>query len=267
MIAARKLLLVLTSLIWPIRAWSAEPPAGWPDGVRVDREVLAGVEDGAPVRSAGENYYEAQAYSYLLVRAHKAQADLLAKEATRDLSFVHLFEEPEKHRGKVIHLDGRVKRLTRFDPPQLAQKEGVRHLYEAWVFTETSYSNPYCVIFSELPPTLHIGEKLEDHVTFDGFFFKRYRYKAADGRWRDAPLLIGRELKAVPAASSTQNDHARWFSSLFLPGFLAVLGTTAALAFALAWWFRRGDRGVQARLHRLPEPAFFDPDYAADEAA
>jgi hypothetical protein len=263
MITARKQLLILALFISPIRAWAVEPPAGLPDGV--DREILAGVEDRAPVRSANENYYEAQAYGYLLVKAHNTPGSLLEKAARRDLSFVHLFEEPEKHRGKLIHLEGRLKRLTHFDPPQLTLKEGVQTLFEGWVFTETSYSNPYCVVFSELPTALHPGEKLEDHVTFDGFFFKRYRYKAADGHWRDAPLLIGKELKPAQAALSSQNYPAHWFSGLFLPGFLAVLATTAALTLCLAWWFRRGDRGVQARLHRLTEPAFFDP--VADKAA
>ena len=32
--------------------------------VRVDPDLLAGVEDKAPVRSADENYYEARAYNY-----------------------------------------------------------------------------------------------------------------------------------------------------------------------------------------------------------
>src|SRR5947209_17404673 len=35
------------------------------DALPIDRDVLTGVEDGAPVRSADENYDEARAFNYL----------------------------------------------------------------------------------------------------------------------------------------------------------------------------------------------------------
>src|SRR5437879_1541187 len=58
------------------------PDDGRADGlqdVRVDPDLLAGVEDKAPVRSADENYYEARAYNYLLLHAHKVRSADLAQ--------------------------------------------------------------------------------------------------------------------------------------------------------------------------------------------
>jgi hypothetical protein len=244
---------------------SATPPVqGDPfvariDDPKVDRDLLGGVEDRAPVRSAEENYYEAQAYNYLLVKAHKLPPDILTGNARRDLTFAHLFEEPDKYRGELIHIEGRLKRLRRFDAPKLAGKDGVPQLFEGWLFTDTSFNNPYCVIASELSPGVHVGEELDTRVKFDGYFFKRYRYKAAYGRFYDAPLLIGRELSPAGPASPPSEETSS-FAHLLLPAFLGVLGTTAALAVGLTWWFRRGDRRVLAGLQRHRVVTFVEPD-------
>jgi len=246
----------------------AGPPAAASSAVdeasKVDRVLLEGVEDRAPVRNADENYYEAQAYNYLLVKAHKTSPNLLAKTARHDLTFAHLFEEPRKYRGQLIHLEARLKRLRRFDAPKMAEKDGVPQLYEGWLFTDSSFGNPYCIVFSELPPSIHIGENLDIRVAFDGYFFKRYRYKAADKNLRDAPLLIGRQVKSVPIAATPANSLAESFSVLFLPAFLGVLGGTAALALGLTCWFRRGDRRVEADVKSRIQDIFADPDSATD---
>src|SRR5262249_36101956 len=103
--------------------WDASPPSPpekLADSERapvLDPDALAGVEDRARVRSADENYYEANAYSYVLVQAHKTSGPVFAKSARTDLTFAHLFEEPQKYRGQVVHLEGRLLRLRRFDAP------------------------------------------------------------------------------------------------------------------------------------------------------
>src|SRR5581483_1453394 len=96
----------------------------------IDREILGGIEDRAPVRSADQNYYEARAYDYLLIEAHRAPVQALAKIARRDLTFAHLFEEPERYRGEVVHVEGRLRMLRRFAAPRFAAKQGVATLYE-----------------------------------------------------------------------------------------------------------------------------------------
>src|SRR5207302_5396320 len=126
-----------------------------------------------------------------LVLARKTSERALARGARRDVTYAHLWEEPGKHRGQIIHVEGRLRRLRKFDASRIAVKEGVPVLYEAWVFEEQYYHNPYCVIVSELPRGLRVGDKLDDRAGFDGYFFKRYRYQAGD-TVRDAPLLIGR---------------------------------------------------------------------------
>ena len=227
----------------------------------VDPDLLLGVEDRAPVRNADENYDEFQAYNLLLVRAHKTAAGAFAKGARRDLTFAHLFEEPAKYRGQIVHIEGLLRRLRKFDAARLAAKEGVPALYEGWVFDAEYGYNPYCVIVTELPKSIQIGEKLDRHVSFDGYFFKRYRYKAADGV-RDAPLLIGRTLTPSASQGTAANARAPWLDSStpwLLIAFLAILLVTAGFGIALTLWFKRGDKQVRARLDAARDAAFVEP--------
>jgi len=227
----------------------------------VDPDLLLGVEDRAPVRNADENYDEFQAYNLLLVRAHKTAAGAFAKGARRDLTFAHLFEEPAKYRGQIVHIEGLLRRLRKFDAARLAAKEGVPALYEGWVFDAEYGYNPYCVIVTELPKSIQIGEKLDRHVSFDGYFFKRYRYKAGDGV-RDAPLLIGRTLTPSASQGTAANARAPWLDSStpwLLIAFLAILLVTAGFGIALTLWFKRGDKQVRARLDAARDAAFVEP--------
>jgi hypothetical protein len=224
----------------------------------LDRDLLAGVEDREPVRNSDQNYYEARAYNYLLVQAHKAGVADLARVARRDLTFAHLFEEPEKYRGEIIHVEGRLKRLRRFDAPGVAVKEGVPTLYEGWIFPDLYMSNPFCVIATEVSPRLTVGDQMDHRVQFDGYFFKRYRYPAGDGL-RDAPLLIGRAIQVNETVSAV--PPSPWVgSSAMLIGLAVVLIGTIVMTAALAWWFRHGDKKARARLERARIREFVEPE-------
>jgi hypothetical protein len=243
------------SSLWDASRLNSDSRLAPPDRAPVlDPDRLAGVEDKAPVRRVDQNYYEATAYTYVLTEAHKTSAQAFAKSARTDLSFAHLFEEPEKYRGQVVHIEGRLLRLHKFDAPQLAAREGVPVLYEGWVFGDTYFSNPYCVIVTDVPEWMKPGDRTDYPVAFDGYFFKRYRYKAGDGL-RDAPLLIGRTFVERSYPLTPESTGA--FTGALLPLFLALLVGTALLVIGLGWWFRRGDRQVRARLSSARE-TFFD---------
>jgi hypothetical protein len=205
------------------------------------------------VRNADENLFESEAYNYVLVQANKTPAEAFARSARRDVTFAHLFEEPSVYRGQVIHVEGQLRMLRKFTPPRLAANEGVKDLYEAWIFDAIHVRNPYCVLFTELPPGLQPGERLDYQVAFDGYFFKRYRYQAADG-WRDAPLLIGHTVafRTLPAASEPESPLYDWI----VPIFLVALAGTVVMAIGTAWWFRHGDRRVRSTLARAALPSF-----------
>ena len=249
------LLVANRQSLWDAVADRREPTS--PEkAVVIDLELLTGIEDKAPVRDAEQNYYEFQAYNYVLTHAHKLPSATLSKYARSDLTFAHLFEEPRKYRGQLIHVEGRLKRLRKFDANRAAVKAGVSNIYEGWIFGDLSFANPYCVIASELPADISPGEDFEQRVAFDGYYFKRYRYKSGDG-WRDAPLLIGLTLTSVAKRQAAEPVESP-FTGTLLPGFLGVIAATFILGLGLTIWYRRGDRRVQDQLNRKRADSFFE---------
>ncbi len=216
------------------------------------------IEDRRPVPSWQENASEAMAYDFVLATAQRLPMDSLARAARHDLTFAHFFGEPDKYRGEIVHVEGTLKRLRRFDPDRLTRKEGVRNLYEGWLFNSQLHgSNPICIVVTETPSELQTGEALNVPVAFDGFFFKRYRYEAG-GQWRDAPLLIGRQPVVIPAPLTPVAEGVSNNTQLVLL-FLVVLVGTLFFALFLAWWYHRGDRRVRERLRPMCQVPFVDP--------
>lgn len=244
-------------------SWPAERPAPKPaaKATRLDLEHLF-VEDKKPIANWQSNSQEATAFVYVLGIAHKTSLDALAAGVNPTIAYVHMWEEPAKHRGEVVHIEGTMTRLLRYDPPSLSKKEGLAHLYEGWVFDSKHYgANPTCLVFTELPEGLQVGEKIRQEVVFDGFFFKRYRYKAGDG-WRDAPVVIGRSPRLKDASAAGTLEEPLMHGTNMVLIFLSLVAGTLFLGLGLAFWYRRGDRHIRDRISDLNHRSFVDPSDA-----
>src|SRR5437016_1767015 len=232
--------------------------------------MLTDVQDYMKILDASDKHPHAieehAAYCYVLFEAYRTPQAAFHKSARTDLTCVHLFTQPKKYRGEVVHLEGwKLRRLLRFDdPPPNVASAGLKEFYEGWIYNAKAYGpNPVCVLFTELPAGLKVGESLSVPVSFDGYFFKRYRYKAGDsnkGEARDAPLLIGHTLTlAEPVEDDEATASFGW--GVVLTGFMGFILFTIVVLLGFAWWFRKDDRQIQARLDRqktlelnLPEP-------------
>jgi hypothetical protein len=234
------------------RLWILGAPESAPT---LRREVLGYVQDSEPVASGKTgkpwNDREFEAYMEALGKASWTPASAFANSAANNIhvTYAQLMQDPGDYRGEVIHVEGRLKRLRRFNPPA-AVAERMTDFYEGWIFLKERGSEPVCLVFMELPQGLWVAEKMEVPVAFDGYFFKRYRYKAEDSgqkQAREAPLLIGRTviLKGSPIVAS-QDDGT--FSTSMLVVFFVLTVTSVGLAAGLTWWFWRGDRQVRARV-------------------
>jgi hypothetical protein len=204
------------------------------------------VKDEKPISS---DRLEVAAYAGTLILAHSTDTVALDKAARRDLTYVQLFREPQNHRGQIVRIGGRMKRIRRYDdPPTEARQAGVSHIYEGWLFNSDFGENPVCCVFTDLPEGLRVAEKMEERVEFAGYFFKRYRYKAGDtpgpNEWRDAPLLVGRIITVYPQPVTPPEGWGR----PLLPIFLALVGGTIAFVITLTIWLNRSDRRVRRRL-------------------
>jgi hypothetical protein len=241
-----------------------EPPL-WLDRVPpLNRSRLAAVKDDAsfanfvdvapeemPREAMAEDmvFWQAVAYSTLVPKEVFARA----ARASSHLTFGHLYTEPTKYRGVVVHLEGRLKRLKRLDPPLHAQRKGVGVLYEGWIFLDEPGTHPVCVIVAHLPPSLAVGDQIGQHVAFDGYFFKRYRYISGrlDADKNNVALntlaLIGPSLTVLerpgPAGGgSLASSSAPW------AWILGFVGGVAVLVLVMSWWFKHNDRQVRTRL-------------------
>jgi hypothetical protein len=230
----------------------------WKDG-----RILGPIRDGKSIYVGDE---EAQAFSQVLVLANYNSARAFRRAARHDLSYANLFNEPEKYRGEVVHLRGRLLRLIRFSPPLDAAGMGVNDYFEAWIINDGNGNNPYCAVCVELPPGLQPAEKIRGvEVAFDGYFYKRFRYKAADSvrpnEYRDAPLLIGHGLTVLGGTASEEERPAQTWGHDLMKVFVGAIIAVLAGIIGLTFWFRYADRRVHRRLRAareadlvLPEP-------------
>ncbi|RLS59382.1 MAG: hypothetical protein DWH91_00285 [Planctomycetota bacterium] len=125
----------------------------------------------------------------------QSQADL-EKRAQSEPALTQLWAEPENYRGKLLRLRLNVRRVLKYTPSE--NPLGVTVCYEAMGWTDESKSIPYTVVFTELPPGLPVGAKVESEVIFVGYFFKIMTYQTFDDKARGTPLLMGRLRSIAP---------------------------------------------------------------------
>lgn len=221
--------------------------------------LFAGIKDGAGIPPADSFDAELEAYFAFLEAAHWTPQAVLEKAARRDVSYAHLFQEPKTHRGQVVELVGQLRRIRRFAAPASARNVGIPYLYEGWIFHKTLGGNPFCVLFTELPPGFRAAEELDVPVKFVGYFYKKYRYTPADqppgqtNYKREAPLLVGRTLVppgagSLPAMPDEETGPKENWAKQFLPIFVGGIFATLVGVFALLIWTRRTDAALQKRI-------------------
>src|ERR1700677_1971394 len=89
--------------------------------------------------------------------------------AARDVDRLRLLEQPEKYRGRLLRLRLHIMRILDWDAHE--NSAGVKHVYEAWGWTDQSNAL-YVAVFSELPEGMKLGEKLHEEGLFVGYLLK-----------------------------------------------------------------------------------------------
>ena len=169
----------------------------------------------------------------------------LGQRARSDVLFTHLIQRPSQYRGQLIHLKLNLKRSIRYEagPNRL----GVEWLYEAWGGSSDSHSYPYCVIFTDWPKGMPLGEGIEEEVTVDGYFLKHMKYESRDEKNRFAPLIVGRldwhENPSQSGGSGIANTNFIWTGVLIGMG-AVVLGLGV---WVYGYTFRPAQPVVSAR--------------------
>jgi hypothetical protein len=152
-----------------------------------------------------------------------------------------------------------------------ARAAGLGDFYEGWIMTDAFGENPVAVAFTDLPPGLTVDNrrKYNEPVSFDGYFYKRYRYEAGDKKkaneFRDAPLLIGHTLTGRFESGGASNNESDGWEHNLIWLFLEVVGGAALGLLALTVWFRYHDRRVRQRIRASRNVEFVPPSEEAME--
>jgi hypothetical protein len=219
----------------------------------LDKSLLVGIEDGRKIPTRDENPHEYGSYIYVISYAHDVPIAAMQKAVTPGLEYVHLIEDPTRHRGEIIRISGKLVQLRSHRAPASLLNDGIREFHEGLIISDVSPSCRYWVAFTEKPPEIKAGkpgEKLDYPVSCYAYFFKRTYLEVKDAKPVRAPLVVARTVvleKPVVAVTTGGTDPTIFPG---IPVVMVIIGLTlaAALVFCLLVWFRRGDRAVQSRL-------------------
>ena len=232
---------------------------------RIPQWELDSIQDNTPLPKDPENR-ELDAYFDMIIFANRTAPAALDKAALRrDDLWAQVFNHPSTYRGEVLHFEGRLKKLRQFPPQAMAVQGGATDYYEGYLSVDPWDNNPVFFICTELPAGLTPADKMDVPAGVSGYFYKVFRYEAADTRQthkdRRAPLLIGRTVAllgpAAPAADESQpgSGWPDWLGPLFF----GVIGLTVGLLFTLGYWFRSSDRRVHGRVSAVRFGEFIPP--------
>jgi hypothetical protein len=217
----------------------------------LDKGLLVGIEDNRKIPTFDENPHEYKSYIYVISHAHDVPLTAMKQAVTAGVEYVHLIEDPSRHRGDIIHITGKLIQLRSHRAPGSLLNDGIREFHEALIVSDVSPSCRYWVAFTEKPAEIKPGkpgEKLDYPVSCYAYFFKRTYLDVKDARPVRAPLVVARTVVLQPAPVVATVDDPNIYPGI--PVILVIIGLTlaAALVFTLLVWFRRGDKAVQSRL-------------------
>ena len=215
------------------------PHPGHTDFEEVDalKEELQAISDLSPLAAE-----EMPAYWRLAKWAYAVPGEELRKQARTDLTFTHLFQASDKHRGQLVNVKLHVRRILQHDAPE--NSANVKRVYEAWGPTEDSQTFPYCVVFVDVPPGVEVKPTVFMDARFVGFYLKKLAYEDATGTKRSAPLLIGRMLYDE-AAAAQQSAAGEGLSRKWI---LGIVGGLVSLVLGVQWWARVASSGPRLPL-------------------
>jgi hypothetical protein len=189
--------------------------------------------------------------------AAEARPDLLEQGARRDLTYVDLWNEPDKYRGQLIYLQGYLRGLVPIEPTddEYFNPLQLKTLYQGHLITAESHPNSYVIVVPGVPAGIPMGKNIAENVTFAGHFFKLWQYSAADNTERAAPLVIGRMLTWTPAPPNNRYAH---LSAYLAAGFVLIIIGVGGAMWALnrrsaASAATTGESPAQATLSELKE--------------
>lgn len=147
--------------------------------------------------------------------------------------FVDLYDAPDLYHGKLVTLQGHLRKLSSFSPDE--NPYGIEgQLWEGWLYDPHGQNHPAVIISTEREDSIGEGtEIVVDHVSVTGYFFKNYGFEAQDA-FRFAPMLIAKKIEHRPPAASINPFDLGLSAKMQL--LVAAIATLMVGRFGLKIW-------------------------------
>jgi hypothetical protein len=231
----------------PAGTRAAKNPTPLAPDLQIDPGQLEVIRDNTLERPE-----EREVFLRLLSILKRASAEQLDAASIGRITYAQLQRQPNQYRGKLVTIQGTVRRATTAPPPK--NDLGIDRYYQLWIEPGDAPSWPIVVVCLDLPAGFPIGQQVSAEGEITGFFFKRWAYMAQD-QLRTAPALLARtvrwERESGPVPQASARPGWDWAS-----GLLVAAGTLAIGAW-LVW--RRRSEGSSAK------PPVEQPDFSVLE--
>ncbi|RIK79725.1 MAG: hypothetical protein DCC67_10175 [Planctomycetota bacterium] len=220
-----------------------ETPAALPGQQSLHDGPLAAIKDNAMFLPE-----ERPAWDALIERLRATPAAELSKTSVGEVAYAQLVGQPERYRGQVVRVRGRVLRESH-KAPAGGDAAGVA-CHQLVLAPAGGGPWPIIVYSLTLPADFPRGPRLNEPVEVDGLFFKVWSYAHDDGLGL-APVVLARGVQWQGPAKTSRPQPAGADRPAVAAG---ILGAAAAATLFAAWVKRQ--TGRQRPSHTTP------PDFA-----
>lgn len=194
---------------------------------RLERIDYSGVVDDAPFRLV-----ENDAWFAVLDTLRQFDGEAIQQASPRPVGFSELFRLSDQYRGRLVSLEGTLVRAHRV--PAAPNDVGIRQYYQLWLRPRYE-DNPVVIYSLNLPEGFPTGMRIDEPITLEGVFFKRWAYSARDGV-RIAPVVLARSVHWERLAMTEESTGVR-------PPMIAIVLVALAIAGAIvAYVYARTER-------------------------
>lgn len=199
---------------------------------------------------------DSDAWFGLLAALRKASPTELSQPVP-EVTYLQLFKQPQDYRGELVRIRGRIKRAKPIESRE--NLYGIDKQYILWLEPSDGSPTPIVVYTLQLPegfpsldqPNLDDGyTKLWEDVEINGYFLKRWAYRAHDGI-NTVPLLLTKEPQWYPSANVGARADGLPSAWLLLA---SVLGTALFGIVVAAVVYGRTSNTAKTRQLFAPSP-------------
>lgn len=166
------------------------------------REILQNtVRDNTPLETARER----AAWDAVFKTLSGTPLETLREESLGKVEFRELRTQPNAYRGRVVTIRGK---LLRAQYVQLGiarmleiPSSPIDGYYECWILLPDESLFPVCACVISLEEGIESGEKLDQEVVLNGYFYKRRTYPGEDEQQYVTPVILGKTLELPRTAA------------------------------------------------------------------